>query len=245
MIWRRLLASSLACLAAAAAPARAELTLFGTVAVENRNLQPFPKWTDMLRRHLDERGKVAGGCEESRFNQCHHKRWTELIESLKGLALEAQLERVNVEMNRHRYIIDPINWGVKDYWATPFQFFAKEGDCEDYAIAKFVTLKLAGVDPQRMRIVVLQDLNLKVAHAVLAVYDDARIRILDNQIRQVIDADSIRHYQPMYSINESAWWLHRPAARAAAKPKPPVAPAGPDDSDGGAPDPDRHSEQKP
>jgi predicted transglutaminase-like cysteine proteinase len=203
-------------------PARAELPLFGTTAVESRNLQPFPKWTDMLRRHIEEQGREPGSCEETRFNRCHHQRWTALVESLKGLPLDEQLDRVNVEMNRHRYILDMVNWGVKDYWAAPFQFFRKDGDCEDYAIAKFVTLKLAGVDPARMRVVVLQDLNLRIAHAVLAVFADDRIRILDNQIRQVVDADDIRHYQPMYSINEQAWWLHRAAA---AKP-PPRRPAG-------------------
>jgi predicted transglutaminase-like cysteine proteinase len=197
------------------APARAELPLFGTTSVESRNLQPFPKWTDMLRRYLEERGQEPGSCEETRFNACHRQRWEALIESLKGLSLEEQLDRVNVEMNRHRYVLDMANWGVRDYWATPFQFFRKDGDCEDYAIAKFLTLKLAGVDPARMRIVVLQDLNLRVAHAVLAVYEDDRIRILDNQIRQVVDADAIRHYQPMYSINETSGWLHR-----AAKPPP-------------------------
>ena len=205
-------------------PARAELPLFGTTGIESRNLQPFPKWTDMLRRQIEERGREPGSCEETRFNRCHHQRWTALVESLKGLSLEEQLDRVNVEMNRHRYILDMVNWGVKDYWATPFQFFRKDGDCEDYAIAKFVTLKLAGVDPARMRVVVLQDLNLRIAHAVLAVFMDDRISILDNQIRQVVDADAIRHYQPMYSINETAWWLHRAAAKAPKPRKPAAAP---------------------
>ena len=202
---------------AAAVPARAEPSLFGTLSIESRNLRPFPKWTDMLKRHIEERGKEPGSCEETRFNRCHHQRWAAFVDSLKGLELDAQLDRVNGEMNRYRYILDIVNWGVKDYWATPFQFFGKDGDCEDYAIAKFVTLKLAGVDPARMRIVVLQDLNLRIAHAVLAVYRDDRVRILDNQIRQVIDSDAIRHYQPMYSINETAWWLPRAVA---AKPTP-------------------------
>jgi predicted transglutaminase-like cysteine proteinase len=49
-----------------------------------------------------------------------------------------------------------------------------------------------------------------VAHAVLAVYINGTIMILDNQARQVVRADSIRHYRPYYSINESSWWLHKP-----------------------------------
>jgi predicted transglutaminase-like cysteine proteinase len=63
-----------------------------------------------------------------------------------------------------------------------------------------------------MRIVVLQDLNLKVTHAVLAVDLDGKTWILDNQIKQVIDAERIRHYRPVYSVNEKGWWLHKKAA---------------------------------
>ena len=51
-------------------------------------------------------------------------------------------------MNRSPYIVDPINWGVKDYWESPGQFFSRKGDCEDYAIAKYLTC--AGSDFQPM-----------------------------------------------------------------------------------------------
>jgi predicted transglutaminase-like cysteine proteinase len=60
-----------------------------------------------------------------------------------------------------------------------------------------------------MRIVVLNDLNLRIAHAVLAVYVSGKPYILDNQISKVVPASSIHHYQPVYSINENGWWLHR------------------------------------
>ena len=60
-----------------------------------------------------------------------------------------------------------------------------------------------------MRIVVLQDLNLKVAHAVLVVYIDGKALVLDNQITKVVESKRIKHYKPIFSINEGAWWLHR------------------------------------
>ena len=60
-----------------------------------------------------------------------------------------------------------------------------------------------------MRIVVMNDMNLKSAHSVLVVYLDGEALILDNQIAQVINAKRIRHYKPIYSINERNWWLHR------------------------------------
>jgi predicted transglutaminase-like cysteine proteinase len=60
-----------------------------------------------------------------------------------------------------------------------------------------------------MRIVVVQDLNLGIAHAVLVVYLDGRALVLDNQIDDVVPAAAVRHYRPIYSINERHWWLHR------------------------------------
>jgi len=155
-------------------------------------------------------GKVEGDCKEGTFNKCHWQRWQALIDELNGQPLDRQLAAVNRQMNEARYIVDPINWGVKDYWATLGEFFGKNGDCEDYAIAKYVTLERLGIDPDAMRIVVLQDLNLRAAPAILAVRSGDDTMILDNQIKSVISADKIRHYRPIFSINAKAWWLHKP-----------------------------------
>ena len=119
------------------------------------------------------------------------------------------LDKVNIYMNRAAYIVDPVNWGIPDYWATPDEFFLKDGDCEDYAISKYITLKRLGVDPDSMRLVILQDENLNVAHAILAVKLGKDTFILDNQVDSVLPDTQILHYRPVYSINESAWWLHR------------------------------------
>ena len=117
---------------------------------------------------------------------------------------------VNAYMNRKRYIIDPRNYGVRDYWATPAQFLSRNGDCEDYAIAKYMSLRSLGFKDSQLRIVVLQDLNLDLAHAILVVYHNGRAYVLDNQIETVVPADRVYHYKPYYSINEHYWWLHRP-----------------------------------
>ncbi len=112
-------------------------------------------------------------------------------------------------MNQAKYILDIKNWGIKDYWSSPGEFYAKFGDCEDYAIAKYMALKYLGFDPANLRVVAVKDLNLKVGHAILAVYIDKRILILDNQIKIVADSRKIRHYQPVYSINEKFWYRHK------------------------------------
>ena len=70
-------------------------------------------------------------------------------------------------------------------------------------------MRALGRDNAHLRIVVLQDLNLKIAHAVLAAYVDGEVWILDNQLKQIVTADSIHHYRPLFSLNEAAWWIHR------------------------------------
>lgn len=97
---------------------------------------------------------------------------------------------------------------MPDFWATPFQFFAKNGDCEDCAIAKFISLRTLGFPNENMRIVVLRDTNLDVLHAVLVAYAGGEPSVLNNQIRSVVRAQSTRHYRPIYSVNETTWWRH-------------------------------------
>ena len=182
--------------------------LFGSREIRKDDLKPFPKWTGSLERFVVER-TAQKGCKPTATNKCPYAVWGKFMRSVKDDDPIAKIDKVNRFMNQARYIVDPINWGVKDYWETPAEFFAKFGDCEDYAIAKFLTLRALGFKGDSMRIVIVQDLNLKVAHAVLAVYLDDTIKILDNQIKQVVEAGTIRHYRPIYSVNEESWWLHR------------------------------------
>jgi predicted transglutaminase-like cysteine proteinase len=202
-----------ALLAATLRPAVAEdiryPALFGSREVRSASLGPFQKWTGMLQRQRDERGTYEGPCTARRFNRCHLQEWRRLLAEIASLDPLAQLEAVNGFMNRAPYITDPVNYGVPDYWASPLQFMSKDGDCEDYAIAKYFSLRQLGLPDERMRIVVVDDLNLRIPHAILVVYLGERAYILDNQISRVVPAEVVNHYKPIYSINEQAWWLHR------------------------------------
>jgi predicted transglutaminase-like cysteine proteinase len=183
--------------------------LFGTREVRSASLGPFQKWTGVLARQIDERALYDGPCTERRFNRCHLLEWRQLLRDIADSDPAAQLEAVNSFMNRAPYVTDPVNYGVPDYWATPLQFMTKDGDCEDYAIAKFMSLRQLGFRNGQMRVAVVDDLNLGIAHAILVVYLDGRAFVLDNQIARVVPAEIVRHYRPIYSINEDAWWLHR------------------------------------
>lgn len=191
-------------LAAAAMPARAEL--FGKTETPFTDLRPFPKWTGVLDRYFAELAKKNGNCASADFNRCHYQEWKAFIDGVRSLPKDRQLEAVNTFFNKRRYIVDPINWGVADYWETPGQFFARNGDCEDYAIAKYMTLRDLGWSIASMRVVVVQDMNLNLVHAILSVDLDAKPLILDNQLAVMIEPRRIKHYRPIYAVNEDGWW---------------------------------------
>lgn len=217
--FKRMIAGSLvaATLAAAsiAPAAHAALGLFGSMEIPSKNMKSFGKWTDMWRRHslprtdLDEAPKSDVPCRGLARIQCGRDAWEAFIAQHAEDEPRALLDAVNAYMNRSPYIVDPVNWGIPDYWATPDEFFLKDGDCEDYAISKYVTLKRMGVPMESMRLVILQDENLRAAHAVLSVEVEGEVFILDNQIDNVLPHTQILHYRPVYSINETGWWLHR------------------------------------
>lgn len=178
------------------------------------NLVPFPKWTGMLTRYSDQKKISDAECDRVQFHPCAIKEWRALIERLRSKSFREQLDAVNDWANEHPYIVDQLNWGMEDYWETPHEFIAENGDCEDYAIAKYYSLRALGVPEEKLRIMIVQDFNLGgIIHAILGAYDGDQLLILDNQIQQIMPAMKIYHYRPIYGVNEAWWWAYYPKGR--------------------------------
>lgn len=193
----------------AALAAELQPSFFNTRELQSSNMAPFKHWNGAMEKYSRERAEqLDGSCEAKRLNACNYKKLIDFLRTLNGKDKLTQIKAVNTLMNKAKYITDQDNWGQKDYWASPGEFMAKFGDCEDYAIAKFVALGLLGFKDAEMRVVAVKDLNLKVGHAILVVFLDGHTWVLDNQISQVVDANQIRHYQPVFSINKNFWWRH-------------------------------------
>ncbi len=187
----------------------AYVPLFESREIKASSLAAFKQWLSVMDRYSGERKIENGPCTDDPVI-CHLTEWKAFLGTLKAKDRMDQLQEVNQFMNSHPYIQDIVNWGVSDYWETPREFLDRNGDCEDYAIAKFYSMRALGMDNTTLRIVILQDMNLQVPHAILVAYLDGKPYVLDNQIPQVVSADIIHHYRPFYSINEQNWWLHRP-----------------------------------
>jgi len=194
-------------------------SFFNTTEVRSKNLKPFKKWRAALSRYSKESAantkvKCAPG---DQLNICSYDDWVKFLETLKDKPPLVQLNEVNNRINKAKYVTDKANWGKKDYWATPGEFMARFGDCEDYAILKYLSLRRLGWKENSLRVVAVKDLNLKVGHAVLIVLfkhpKTGKILplLLDNQIKKIANAAKVRHYQPVFSLNKYYWWRHTPA----------------------------------
>lgn len=175
--------------------------LFGTVEIQ-RPLSTLPGWLDVLKRNQ------ADPIFQAARQLNRTSTWQQLQAKAAGQSELEQLRLINSFWNTWPYKEDKANWGKEDYWAIPAQFLKKSGDCEDYAIAKYFTLKELGIDPQKMRIVVLRDTIRRLAHAVLAVYLDDDVYVLDNLSNVVLSHRRLPNYSPQYSVNEYGRWAH-------------------------------------
>lgn len=137
--------------------------------------------------------------------------WQALMQSATQLPEQEKLTRVNDFFNQNINFVDDIYlWNQQDYWATPLEFLARgAGDCEDYSIAKYFTLKELGVAESKMRITYVKALKLNQAHMVLTYYSAPREIpvVLDNLISTIKSAAQRRDLLPVYSFNGTGLWL--------------------------------------
>lgn len=187
--------------AAAYSPVASYPKVFGSSEKKSGSLTAFTKWIGMFDK-FDAALNTSHGNERM-------QQFVQELSEFKDLPLDRMAISVNAMLNQVAYTSDNTNYGKSDYWATPIEFLTRGGDCEDYAIAKYTALRMLGVPEERLRIMILQDMQKNIPHAVLVVYtDDGSPLILDNQIKAATRADRISHYKPIFSINRNAWWLH-------------------------------------
>jgi predicted transglutaminase-like cysteine proteinase len=180
---------------------------FARHPVSNSNLSAFTKWTSLMPRYEKQKREADSECAGNA--SCSSQTWEKLLAGLQNKPVMAKIAAVNSFFNKAPYVSDQQNFGQEDYWQTPYELMERGGDCEDYAIAKYISLKRLGVPESSMRILIVQDQNLGgIMHALLEVRIGGVPYILDNQAQQVIAAAKIFHYQPIYAINSYVWWAY-------------------------------------
>ena len=137
--------------------------------------------------------------------------WQQLLATQKQLSETERLQVVNQFFNRQlRYAEDIDLWHEVDYWATPIQSLIKgAGDCEDYAIAKYFSLRRLGVPAEKLRITYVKALRQNRAHMVLTYYSssDAMPLVLDSLMDAIKPASQRPDLLPVYAFNGEGLWL--------------------------------------
>lgn len=154
--------------------------------------------------------------------------WQQLLTELEQEAESTQIEKINSFFHSNvRYDTDLRLYGVEDYWATPAQTLSLgRGDCEDYAIAKYISLRRLGIADEKLRLIYVRARiggarsNITEAHMVLGYYatPDAEPLILDSLLSQILPASERPDLTPVFSFNIAGLWAGQGNQRAQSSP---------------------------
>ncbi|MGD9591465.1 MAG: transglutaminase-like cysteine peptidase, partial [Candidatus Berkiella sp.] len=160
--------------------------------------------------NLDLLHNEAITLDAKHYHQYHKLSEDEVILTIQENANKTELQKVtaiNNYFNRATYIDDVTNWGVDDYWATPREFItAGGGDCEDYAIAKYITLKDMGVPENKLYLTYCY--YFESGHMFLSYLPTSNSSplVLDNINHHLVPLNQRNDIQSVYSINQNCVW---------------------------------------
>jgi predicted transglutaminase-like cysteine proteinase len=149
--------------------------------------------------------KILERCRAN-ANDCpsHAAQFLRLINAVRSKSGRAQLEEANRGINAAiRFVADFTQYGEADRWSAPLATFATaKGDCEDYAIAKYVVLRDAGFPGDDLRLILGRDRTVRQDHAVLAARLDGRWWVLDSLRPELIEDSRAGNITPVFAIDQ-------------------------------------------
>jgi len=174
---------------------------FGTIAAHNGAMSA--KWRG-LQPAMQMEARILDLCRTDRM-LCPPAaaRFLAIVEAARSRSGRARIGEVNRAINLAiRPASDAARYQVADVWTTPLMTFATgTGDCEDYAIAKYVALREAGLAPEDLRIVILHDASINQDHAVAAARVDGKWLILDNRHMILLTDGETANMTPLVTLD--------------------------------------------
>lgn len=145
------------------------------------------------------------------------KAWRHLVANKVNASEREKLKYVNDFFNQKiRYRDDIDHWQQSDYWATPLETLgSRAGDCEDFTIAKYITLIKLGIPVERLRLIYVRaqiggsHSKISQAHMVLGYYESpaAMPLVLDNLVTRIQLATERSDLKPVFSFNSHGLWV--------------------------------------
>ena len=136
--------------------------------------------------------------------------WVRLIRDDQSKTDREKLDKVNDFFNQLEFVDDIYHWKQNDYWATPIELLSTDGgDCEDFSIGKYFTLKVMGVPESKLNMTYVKAVRLNQAHMIVTYYEKpgAEPLILDNLNKKIKPASQRKDLVPIYSFNGTSLWI--------------------------------------
>lgn len=175
-------------------------------AAHHNGVASLPQWTHILAQYEKNKGTYAlcrdnpGACPSERIAV-----WQQFIGAVKDQPDFRQIAYVNHWVNRMPYRQDDLVYGDNDHWASVEEFLAYAGDCEDFAIMKYMTLREMGFPASRMHITMVYDVYSGTDHAFLVVQTDGGVEyVMDNRESGTDPALFAARYKPHFAFNEKS-----------------------------------------
>lgn len=162
------------------------------------------KWRN-VERAIDSESSIIAQCRANP-DDCASPAAARFLKIVNVAAVREGLARLG-EINRAfnlaiRPVNDLVQYGVDDYWSSPLATLAAgAGDCEDYAIAKLVALREAGVAPEDAHLIILREIITGEDHAVVAARAEGRWYLLDNRTFVMVEDSEPSKYRPLFAMN--------------------------------------------
>ena len=162
-------------------------------------LSTLPQWQRIIEDYAFQRQLPLSG-----KTKALHK----FIKSIENDTKLRQILKVNLWFNGYPYKQDNWIYNKADYWATPSEFLENGGDCEDFAIIKYLTLRQLGFTAKQMRIAMVYNVFSGTDHSLLLVEHDGEQYVLDNRENLTTPAHYTDRYKPHYVFNEKILWTY-------------------------------------
>ena len=192
---------------------------FGLTATSINSGDVVTKWNGVEAR-IRADNKILARCRDD-VKSCPKAAANFLAIVAQGRAQSGRA-RIGVINRAVNLSIEPMSdmaqWGVPDRWSPPLETFTTgKGDCEDYAIAKYVALTAAGIDAADVKLIIVHNTEADEDHAVTAVRIDGDWIVLDNRwLTLVVDVDMPK-VVPLFVLDDQGVKRFAPPALVGAR----------------------------
>jgi predicted transglutaminase-like cysteine proteinase len=161
------------------------------------------KWDELRSRiRIDEVTLATCRAEHAKCPDAARE-FLQIVDGARSLEGRARIGTINRAINlKIRHVTDLVQYGIDDFWSSPLATLnAGAGDCEDYAIAKYLALREVGIASDDLRFVIGHDIKQMTDHAVVAVQFGREWLILDNRHQVLVNAEQARHFRPLFVMD--------------------------------------------